>query len=93
MWRHLAGTLNLTTPVDDVLSDREKTHGNFAVTAEIATLVREAMRCGPRWGTMTPRQRVSVEEIAFKLARIVCGDPLHPDHWIDIEGYARKAAP
>lgn len=31
----------------------------------------------------------SIHMIQQKIARIICGDPFEPDHWRDIEGYAR----
>ncbi|CAB4172042.1 hypothetical protein UFOVP1552_8 [uncultured Caudovirales phage] len=33
--------------------------------------------------------RESVHMIQQKIARILSGDPFEPDHWMDIEGYAR----
>jgi hypothetical protein len=37
---------------------------------------------------MTLVQRESLDMIATKIARIVCGDPDELDSWVDIGGYA-----
>jgi len=37
----------------------------------------------------TAAQGEAIHMICVKLARIVCGDPNHADHWDDIAGYAR----
>jgi hypothetical protein len=36
-------------------------------------------------------QREAIDMICHKLGRILSGDPSHPDHWLDIQGYARCA--
>ena len=40
---------------------------------------------------MSTRQREALGQITFKIARILSGDPNHPDHWDDIAGYALLA--
>ena len=80
------------TPLKALLDERQKTHGDFAATAVVAQAIKVALRAGPNWTTMTPPQRETLENIATKTARIVCGDPNFDDHWIDIAGWAQKAA-
>ena len=75
-----------------VLAEREATHGNFAATALIAQRFKDVSKNTPNWsGNLTDVQRESLEAIFTKLARILSGDPNHPDAWDDIEGYARLA--
>ena len=38
---------------------------------------------------MSFEQREGLEMIAHKVGRILAGNPSFPDHWFDIEGYAR----
>lgn len=38
-------------------------------------------------------RREIADSIAVKLARFVCGDSSHPDHLLDIGGYARLDDP
>jgi hypothetical protein len=41
---------------------------------------------------MPAHQKESLEMIASKIARIVCGDSNHHDSWHDIGGYAKLVA-
>jgi hypothetical protein len=51
------------------------------------------MRGSPNWIRLTDVQAESLEMIAVKLARILCGDPDFQDHWQDVIGYAKLAMP
>ncbi len=75
--------------IDNVLADRQTTHGNYADTSRTAQHLRQAMREGNNWFILTDMQRESLDMIAMKIARIMSGDPSHADHWDDITGYAR----
>ena len=72
-----------------VLSTREKTHGSYPSTAKISQSIKDAMRGSPNWIRLTDVQAESLEMIAVKLARILCGDPDFHDHWQDVIGYAK----
>lgn len=63
-------------------------YGEYGVMATCAQRIKEAM--GPR-AHLSAAQRESLDLIATKIARIVCGNPNDPDHWLDIEGYAKLA--
>jgi hypothetical protein len=72
-----------------VLEEREKTHGDFERTAQVAQMLKrymdEARGC-------TDVQWEALHMIASKLARIICGNPHEEDHWRDIAGYAKLVA-
>ncbi len=73
-----------------LLAEREQTHGNFSATALIAQRFKDVSKNTPNWsGGLTDVQRESLEAIFTKIARILSGDPNHPDHWRDVEGQAR----
>jgi len=72
----------------DILSERQKTHGNFTDVAHISQMLRTLIIRG-RSKHLSPRQLEALEMIALKIARILSGDPNTPDHWDDIIGYAR----
>ena len=74
---------------EDVLMEREKTHGSYTWTSKISQNIKDTLRTGLRWHEMTPSQSEALDNIATKMARIVSGDPEFKDHWEDIEGYAR----
>jgi hypothetical protein len=71
----------------DLIDERERTHGDFTVTARIAQAIKEVYRSAPNWSILTPRQREAMEMAATKDARILSGDPNDPDHWRDRNGY------
>ena len=73
--------------VKDTLDQREKQHGDYLKVATVAQSIKDALDW--QQGKLSPVQRESLDMIATKMARIVCGDPNIIDHWLDIEGYAR----
>lgn len=70
------------------LDRRGSKYGDYGYMATCAQRIKEAM--GPR-ANMSAVQRESLDMIATKIARIVCGDPNHYDSWHDIQGYAKLA--
>jgi len=74
-----------------LLNEREKTHGNFDHTAKTTQMIKRLIRYAPAYMDTSEGQRESLDMIAVKLARIMCGDPHEPDHWRDIAGYALLA--
>lgn len=75
--------------VEATLNDRGKTHGSFADNAFYAQELRTLFRQGHVG--LTSVQREALDMIAGKISRILSGNPSEPDHWLDIEGYARLA--
>ena len=81
--------------MEDLLKERERTHGCFADVARVAQAIKIACYDPAGTGTgaeLTDVQHEALECIATKIARIVCGDSYHLDHWSDIAGYARLVA-
>ena len=72
----------------DILDERQKTHGDFYLTAMIAQELKGAMRRGKNWSEMDDTEREALELIATKIGRILSGYPHEVDHWRDIAGYA-----
>lgn len=77
--------------IKKVLEEREKTHGNFEGVSLTAQSIKLAIRTGPNQDDIDPLLLESLDMIASKMARIVNGDPMHKDHWVDIIGYAQLA--
>lgn len=69
-----------------VIDEREKTHGDYERVARLSQNLKTLIRSEPH--QLTHRQLESLEMICVKIARIVCGNPNEPDHWIDVQGYA-----
>jgi hypothetical protein len=74
--------------VNDLLAERQKTHGDFYDVAMTAQTLKDAMRRGKNWKVLDDTQRETLEMIASKIGRILAGNPHEPDHWRDVAGYA-----
>ena len=72
---------------DQILSDREQTHGLFREVAGYSQAIKQLMRTSRNWNRFDVAQAQALEVIADKVARILCGDPSFPDHWQDGAGY------
>lgn len=75
--------------IDETLYDRNSIHGDFTDDAGMAQGLKNLMRTGKNWGVLKPCQAECLEQIQTKIARILAGDPNHPDHWRDLQGYPR----
>jgi len=73
----------------DILSERQKTHGDYYRTAMMAQELKDAMRRGVNWKLLDDMQRETLEMVATKIGRILSGNPHEIDHWKDIAGYAQ----
>lgn len=82
----------VTPSIVDTITQRHLTHGDFSEVAIVAQGIKHYLRQGPNWGKMHAKNQESLDAIATKMARIVCGDEFEPDHWHDIQGYANLAA-
>lgn len=77
------------------IAARQATHGDWAVTAEIATrlkgVIAEEWLARARRGQSDPTagQIEALDSICTKIARILSGNPAYADHWRDIHGYLR----
>jgi hypothetical protein len=76
------------TSTSEILAERQTTHGDFADVATLDQMMKDLFKTSPNWNRLTDVQRLSLEMIAHKIARILSGDPNHPDHQADIIGYA-----
>lgn len=74
---------------EPMLVEREKTHGDFRITAHVAQGIKRAFRTLATNDRITKEQHEALDMIATKIARILSGDPLERDHWDDIAGYAK----
>lgn len=77
------------TDTKKILSEREKTHGNFADVAAMSQQIKTAMSMSKNWLVLNVAQREALESIAMKIARVLSGDRNFRDHWEDIGGYAK----
>jgi hypothetical protein len=72
---------------DQILNEREQTHGAFREVAGYSQAIKQLMRTSRNWDRLDVAQAQALEVVADKVARILCGDPSHLDHWQDGAGY------
>ena len=76
--------------VDEILAERDKTHGNWTKQSQCAQSFKAVVRRSQEpMRTLSKQQWEALDMILVKASRICSGDPNNKDHWIDIEGYAR----
>lgn len=74
--------------IDKTIKEREKSHGNFAYTAQLCQDFKKILHGSKNWNHLTPLQRETLESVTGKISRILSGDPNHRDSYHDIAGYA-----
>ena len=72
---------------DQILNEREQTHGAFREVASYSQAFKNMMRTSRNWNRLDVAQAQALEVVADKVARILCGDPSFTDHWQDGAGY------
>ena len=76
-------------PVQDLISERHATHGNFADNARISQNLKAMLHGEDAWEGLEPWQQEALDMICTKISRIMSGVSAYLDHWDDIGGYAR----
>jgi len=79
----------MSKDTDDLLAERQDTHGNYTDNARITWDIMRALQSGRHWDAMHDSMKETLHMTAHKMHRIVNGDPYFKDHWVDFEGYAR----
>jgi len=74
--------------IADVLADRQSVHGDFRDNARISQHLKLFFRAQNSWWELPEVQKEALDMIAAKICRILSGNSHHPDHWLDIAGYA-----
>jgi hypothetical protein len=84
----------MTTDINAILAEREKTHGDYEIHAAITQDLKRVMRnhvCDLD-RRLDDDMQETLDMIAHKIGRIIAGNPAEPDHWRDIAGYAQLVA-
>ena len=76
---------------ESILSEREQTHGNFSEGASLMIALQELCFAHMRDKEVPAEITAALQMICLKLSRIAVGNPIEPDHWQDIAGYATLA--
>ena len=78
--------------VDQILEDREVTHGDFEMKAMWIQEIMEHLISLNAYQNMEADKKEAIHMILVKLSRIIYGNHDHADHWDDIAGYALLVA-
>jgi hypothetical protein len=73
------------------IDERHETHGDYTNTAQVSQHLKTTMRNARNWNRLSCDKKESLDLIMTKVSRIMSGEPNDPDHWLDIEGYAKLA--
>lgn len=73
--------------IEELLKERRKTHGDFAMNAITAKSLFDIVISDSRGNEMQSSAWLALNVICQKIARI-CQTPDEVDHWKDIAGYA-----
>ena len=84
----------MTTNINALLQEREKTHGDYAVHALITQDLKRVIthHVADLDRRLDDDMAETLEMIAHKIGRIIAGNAAEPDHWRDIAGYAQLVA-
>lgn len=74
--------------IDKILEERGKRYGSFLDHASITQDLKHVMHSTPQWGDLDCDMQEALDMIQHKIGRILNGDPLYIDSWVDIIGYA-----
>lgn len=80
------------TSIAETLEARAKTHGDYSDHARVTQAIKDALKSGPSYARTTAHERETLDMLAHKMGRVVCGDPHEHDHWHDMAGYATLSA-
>lgn len=81
-----------TADIRATLEQRAKSHGEYSEHAATTQMLKRIMRAAPKWDELSYHEQETLEMVAHKIGRILCGDPHAHDHWHDIAGYATLSA-
>lgn len=76
--------------IEDTLELRGNVYGKYETLATTAQQLKDIVRMGANYDSLSLPMKESVDMICHKIARIVNGgQPQEIDHWHDIAGYAK----
>ena len=78
--------------VEEVLEERGKRYGSFETHAYLSQELKSVMTSNENWNDLEADQKEALEMIQHKIARILNGDSVYDDNWIDIAGYSTLVA-
>ena len=79
---------NTSSSLGSVLQERGSRYGEFINNANVSQDLKCIMEQSTNWNSMDKDMKEALHMIAHKISRILEGDPMYDDSWVDIAGYA-----
>ena len=86
------GTHPQENSLDQILDERGKQYGVFAMQAVYAQSLKATMHGHPNYQSLPAYKQEALDMIVHKIARILNGNSSNVDSWVDIAGYATLVA-
>ena len=74
---------------EELLVERNKTHGDFSMNARYSQDLKRLMHSAPCWSGLHDVHKEALHMIALKISRILSGQADFADHWADCAGYSK----
>lgn len=81
--------MSSTIEIPELLKQRGEQYGSFVSHSNISQELQDTLRDNPKWFELLNIQKEALTLICHKMARIINGDPLYLDNWVDICGYSQ----
>jgi hypothetical protein len=80
---------NTSRPIEEILQERQTTHGDFATNARISQKLKSVAYGEMEGESLSDVHAECLDMIFLKISRIASGQSDFAGHWEDIEGYAK----
>ena len=77
----------MSDDIRETLEARGATYGSFDDHAAITQGLKDVVRTGKAWHSMSASQKECLDMVMHKIGRIVNGDPYYIESWRDCVGY------
>ena len=74
---------------NELLDERNKTHGSFIVNSRVSQALKDVIRKEPTYESLGIIHREAFDHMFGKIGRIMAGQFTFDDHWDDLAGYAQ----
>lgn len=75
--------------IDAILAERGNRYGRFCDHARVTQAIKRAMQDSPNWQSLSDTHKETLDMVAHKIGRMLCGDPNYDDNVVDIIGYSQ----
>lgn len=74
---------------EELLNERDSTHGSFIVNSRVAQSLKEVVRGEDSYKDLASVHKEALDFIFSKIGRVMAGQADFDDHWEDIAGYGQ----